>query len=384
MLKPIEWTGRTLRLLDQTKLPGERVYVEIANERQMWDAIRRLVVRGAPAIGIAAAFGVYLGVREHRDEDVYGFMRRLREVCDYLVTSRPTAVNLVWAVRRVFNVAEEVRGHANTSSPVCHVVRDILEAMLDECLRMIDEDNAVCRAIGENGLKVLVECDEAVRSLRSAQAARRSDGGKEAERFQILTHCNAGGLATAGYGTALAPIYLGAERGMKFHVFADETRPLLQGSRITAFELKENGIPVTVICDGMAASVMAGKKIDAIFVGADRIAANGDTANKIGTHALAILAKHFAIPFYVAAPTSTVDLETADGAAIPIEQRNADEVTHFASQATAPEGVEALNPAFDVTPAELITAIVTENGVVRAPYDPALRRLVKSERFRGR
>jgi methylthioribose-1-phosphate isomerase len=410
MLKPIEWTGQAVRLLDQTKLPRERVYVDIADEKQMWDAIRRLVVRGAPAIGIAAGFGVYLGVRAHRDADVRTFMRRLGEVCDYLVTARPTAVNLAWAVRRIRNVAKEVRGHENSTSPVCHVVRDILDAMLDECLRMIEEDHAVCRAIGENGLKVLREGSaptsrDFAGSRFGVQGSGETGGGNSwlspsplpspggrgggapsllsprgGEAIQILTHCNAGGLATAGYGTALAPVYLGAERGMKFHVYADETRPLLQGSRITAFELKENGIPVTVICDGMAASVMVGERIDAIFVGADRIAANGDTANKIGTHGLAILARHFRIPFYVAAPISTVDLETPSGAVIPIEQRDADEVTHFGREATAPEGVDVLNPAFDVTPAELIAAIVTEKGIARAPFEPALRRMVEPAR----
>ncbi|HEX8524071.1 MAG TPA: S-methyl-5-thioribose-1-phosphate isomerase [Tepidisphaeraceae bacterium] len=358
MLKPIEWTGHAVRLLDQTKLPTQTVYLDIEDERQMWDAIRRLVVRGAPAIGISAAFGVYLGVKQHRDEDVVAFMKRLREVCDYLSTSRPTAVNLFWAVKRIYRVAEEVRGHTHTSSPVCHVVRDILDAILDECLRMIEEDHRVCRAIGEHGLKLLEQTTD--------------------RPLEILTHCNAGGLATAGYGTALAPIYLGKEKGFSFHVFADETRPLLQGSRITAYELKENGVPVTVICDGMAATVMNRQKIDAIFVGADRIAANGDTANKIGTHQLAILARHFNIPFYVAAPISTIDLETADGAAIPIEERSREEVTSFGEKPTAPEDVDVFNPAFDVTPAELITGIVTENGVAKPPFTTSLKRLCKA------
>jgi methylthioribose-1-phosphate isomerase len=362
MIKPIEWTGHALRLLDQTKLPRETVYVDITDEKMMWDAIRRLVVRGAPAIGISAAFGAYLGVRGYSDEGVPGFMKRLREVCDYLATSRPTAVNLFWAVRRIFNVAEEIRGDASAASSPCHVVHHIQDAILDECIRMIGEDHAVCRAIGKHGLQLLEE-----------QANRTST---ISEPYEILTHCNAGGLATAGYGTALAPIYLGAEKGLKFHVFADETRPLLQGSRITAYELKQNGIPVTVICDGMAASVMGRKKIDAIFVGADRIAANGDTANKIGTHPLAILARHFKIPFYVAAPTSTVDLEAPSGAAIPIEERSHDEVTMLAGKFTAPEGVDVFNPAFDVTPADLITAIVTEHGVAQEPYLQALKKLV--------
>ena len=352
MLKPIQWTGKAVRLLDQTRLPGETVYVDITDEKQMWDAIRRLVVRGAPAIGVAAAFGVYLGIRNCGAGDV---QKRVDEVCHYLATSRPTAVNLFWALQRMRNVA---RGAG-----------DVGERVLAECLFMIEEDDRVCRAIGENGLKLLSE-------KTAPEDAARREPRPTGNTIEILTHCNAGGLATAGYGTALAPIYLGTEKGLRFHVYAGETRPLLQGSRITAYELKENGIPVTVICDDMAASVMEQKKIDAIFVGADRIAANGDTANKIGTHQLAILAKYFGIPFYVAAPTSTVDLETADGAGIPIEQRAREEITAFGGKATAPEGVDVFNPAFDVTPANLISAIVTERGVARPPYGEVLRRMV--------
>jgi methylthioribose-1-phosphate isomerase len=329
MLRPITWTGSCVRLLDQTKLPGETVYIDITDEKQMHDAIRRLVVRGAPAIGIAAAFGVYLGVRND--------FRRLNEVCDYLATSRPTAVNLFWAIERVKRIA---------TSP---------QRILDECLVMIEEDDRVNRAIGEHGLSE-------ISNLKS-----------EISDFTILTHCNAGALASAGFGMALAPVYVGAERGVRFHVYADETRPLLQGSRITAYELKANGIPVTVICDSMAAAVLGQKKIDACIVGADRIAANGDTANKIGTLGVAIAAKHFGVPFYVAAPTSTIDLSTPTGAQIPIEQRSADEVLRIGDRATAPAGVDAFNPAFDVTPAELITAIITEHGVARPPFTPSLQ-----------
>jgi methylthioribose-1-phosphate isomerase len=333
MLKPITWTGRSVRLLDQTRLPGETVYVEITDEKQMHDAIRRLVVRGAPAIGIAAAFGVYLGVRDD--------MGRLEEVCQYLATSRPTAVNLFWALERIKRIG--------TSR----------ERILEECQTMLAEDDRVCRAIGEHGLRE-------ISNLKS----QNSDS-----RFQILTHCNAGGLATAGYGTALAPIYFGIEQGRSFHVYVDETRPLLQGSRITAYELKENGVPLTLICDNMAAVVLGQKQIDAVIVGADRIAANGDTANKIGTFSLAIAAKHFDVPFYVAAPTSTIDLKTPTGADIPIEQRAAAEVAHFGAVATAPAGVEVFNPAFDVTPAALIRGIITEHGVARAPFAQSLARL---------
>jgi methylthioribose-1-phosphate isomerase len=339
MLRPITWTGSSARLLDQTKLPAETVYLDITDERQMHDAIRRLVVRGAPAIGIAAAFGVYLGVRDD--------MGRLNEVCDYLATSRPTAVNLFWAIDRIKRIA---------TSP---------QRILDECLAMIDEDDRVNRAIGVNGLAEIAK-------LKS-----------QTPDFTILTHCNAGGLASAGFGMALAPIYVGAEQGKRFHVYADETRPLLQGSRITAYELQANGIPVTVICDSMAAAVMSQKKIDACIVGADRIAANGDTANKIGTLAVAIAAKHFGVPFFVAAPTSTVDLKTPTGAQIPIEQRSGDEVLRIGDRATAPAGVEAFNPAFDVTPADLITAIITEHGVARAPFEQSLSRMIPARAARG-
>jgi methylthioribose-1-phosphate isomerase len=337
MLKTIEWTGRAVRLLDQTKLPGETTYVEIADERQMWDAIKRLVVRGAPAIGVAAAFGVYLGVRDASES---AFQLRLNEVCDYLATSRPTAVNLFWAIERIKRV-----GLAHGK-----------QRILDECIAMLKEDTRACRAIGEHGIELL-----------------KSLGRAKDQQLNILTHCNAGGLATVQYGTALAPIYVGVEQGMRFHVYADETRPLLQGSRITAFELKQNGVPVTVLCDNMAATLMGQKKLDAVIVGADRIAANGDTANKVGTLGVAILAKHFHVPFFVAAPTSTVDLSLATGASIPIEQRDPREISNGFGKQTAPDGVEFFNPAFDVTPAELISAIITEKGVVRPPFEAGLR-----------
>jgi methylthioribose-1-phosphate isomerase len=361
MLQTITWTGAAARLLDQTKLPTETVYVDIVDERQMWDAIKRLVVRGAPAIGVAAAFGAYLGVREFKDESPQQFLARVNEVCDYLATSRPTAVNLFWALNRLRAVAGEVLGRSPGSSAPCHVIRDVQEAILDECLRMLDEDNAVCRAIGEHGFKLLQEL--------SGNGAATNDG-----ELNVLTHCNAGGLATVRYGTALAPIYVGAEHGAKFHVFADETRPLLQGSRITAYELKQNGIPVTVICDNMAATVMKQGKVQAVIVGTDRVAANGDVANKIGTLNVAILARHFRIPFLVAAPTSSIDLSLATGDQIPIEQRDGREISEGLGRRITPDDVELYNPAFDVTPAELVTAIITEKGVVRPPYATALRR----------
>jgi methylthioribose-1-phosphate isomerase len=345
--KTLEWTGQSVRLLDQTKLPTQTVYVEITDEKQMWDAIKRLVVRGAPLIGIAAAFGVYLGVK---DSDAALFDRRLKEVCDYLATSRPTAVNLFWALDRIKRTVN-AQGTRSMGS--------LKQRILDECLRMIEEDIAACRAIGENGAELL-------RSIKSR------------DPIQVLTHCNAGVCVAIKYGTALAPIYVGVEQGLRFHVYADETRPLLQGSRITAWELQQYGVPVTVLCDNMAATLMSQRKVDAVIVGADRIAANGDTANKIGTHGVAILAKHFGVPFYVAAPMSTIDFSIESGAQIPIEQRDPAEISQGHGKQTAPDGVECFNPAFDVTPAELIGAIITERGVARAPLHVELEKLRRS------
>ncbi|MEO6436551.1 MAG: S-methyl-5-thioribose-1-phosphate isomerase [Tepidisphaeraceae bacterium] len=364
MLRPITWTGRAVRLLDQTRLPRETTFVEITDEKQMHDAIRRLVVRGAPAIGNAAAFGAYLGVRSFTDDDAPRFLARLGAVCDYLATSRPTAVNLFWALDRMKATARSNAGAHRASSSPGHVVRDIQEALLNECERMLMEDEKKCRAIGEHGLKLLEETRRHAVAERSAAA--------EASPFELLTHCNAGLLAGTG---ALSPIYVGLERGMKFHVYADETRPLLQGSRLTAFELHESGVPVTVICDNMAATVLGQKKIDAVIVGADRIAANGDTANKIGTLGVAIAARHFGVPFYVAAPISTIDFNAQSGADIPIEERAAEEVNRLNGVPTAPDGVRVYNPAFDVTPADLITAIITENGVAEPPLAQSLRDL---------
>jgi methylthioribose-1-phosphate isomerase len=363
MLQTITWTGSAARLLDQTKLPTETVYVDVTDERQMWDAIRRLVVRGAPAIGVAAAFGVYLGVREHPPgKGLLDFMTRLNEVCDHLATSRPTAVNLFWAIDRMRRVARDAGRDAPVTAAESHAVDLIKIRLLANAKAMLDEDDAVCRAIGEHGFALLNEL---------VPDAGSSDGTGE---LNVLTHCNAGGLATVRYGTALAPIYVGAERGAKFHVFADETRPLLQGSRITAYELKQNGIPVTVICDSMAATVMKEGKVRAVIVGTDRVAANGDVANKIGTLSVAILARHFGIPFLVAAPTSSIDLSLPDGEHIPIEQRDGREISEGLGKVTAPPDVGLYNPAFDVTPADLVTAIITEKGVVRPPYREGLRR----------
>jgi methylthioribose-1-phosphate isomerase len=345
MLETVSWTGTACRLLDQTKLPTETAYVDITDEKQMWDAIKRLVVRGAPAIGVAAAFGVYLGVRNSSNRD---FPSRLDEVCNYLATSRPTAANLFWAIDRMRRTA------AAESNPA-----EAKPRLLAEALVMLDEDNRVCRSIGEHGARLL-------------EKLQTDDRG-----IPLLTHCNAGGLATVQYGTALAPVYVGKELGLKFHVYADETRPLLQGSRITAFELKQNGIPVTVICDSMAATVMKEGKVSAVIVGTDRVAANGDVANKIGTLGVAILAKHFGLPFYVACPTSTIDLSLPTGKQIPIEQRDPREITNGLGRQTAPADVDVYNPAFDVTPHDLVTAIITERGVVEPPYDVNLARIAQ-------
>jgi methylthioribose-1-phosphate isomerase len=323
-----------VRLLDQTKLPAQTVYIDISTAQQMHDAIRRLVVRGAPAIGVAGAFGAYLAIRGLPDDE--SILPLLDEACRFLTTSRPTAVNLSWALQRVRRAA--------AAAPV----GAIKPAVLDECTRLLDEDVRACHAIGQHGLELL-------------KAIKRTNS----PALQLLTHCNAGSLATVRYGTALAPIYLGSEQGLQFHVFVDETRPLLQGSRITAYELSQAGIPCTVLCDNMAASVMASRKLDAVIVGADRIAANGDVANKIGTLGVAILAKHFGVPFFVAAPLSTIDMSIPSGAQIPIEQRDTREVVHGFGALTAPADVQCLNPAFDVTPAELVSAIITDRGVVR-------------------
>lgn len=336
----LSWIGELdgqLRLIDQTRLPGELVYLDCRDVETVWEAIKSLRVRGAPAIGVAAAYGVCLGLQTVGDADPRAFFARLDEVADYLATSRPTAVNLFWALGRMRNKA---RALGEGCSP-----REAREALLAEAQAIEAEDRQMCRAIGRHG------------------AALLADGQG------VLTHCNAGGLATSDYGTALAVFFAAHEAGKQLHVYADETRPLLQGARLTAWELRERGIDVTLICDSMAAQVMREGRVQAVVTGADRIAANGDTANKIGTYGVALLAAAHDIPFYVAAPTSTFDLALADGSQIPIEQRNPREVTHGFGRATAPEGVRVYNPAFDVTPARLIRAIICENGVIE-PVTP--------------
>ncbi len=332
-----------LVILDQTLLPGTTRTLELRTTEEVWEAIRELRVRGAPAIGVAAAFGAYLAVRGSRARGYAELAAEFREAKRRLASARPTAVNLFWALDRM-----ERRFAAEAGRPPA-LVKAALRAEA-EAIRA--EDGAVCRSLGEHGLTLLEK------------------------GWGLLTHCNAGTLATVRYGTALAPIYLGAERGYGFHVYADETRPLLQGARLTAWELQAAGVDVTVLCDNMASFVMKRGQVQAALVGCDRVAANGDVANKIGTSGVAILARHYGIPLYVFAPLSTVDLACARGADIHIEERSPEEVTEkWYARRMAPEGVKVLNPAFDVTDAGLVTAIVTEKGIARAPYGEALRRL---------
>jgi methylthioribose-1-phosphate isomerase len=342
-VKTIEWIDNAARIIDQTLLPTELKYLDVTDVQTMWEAIKVLRVRGAPAIGIAAAFGLYLAVRDSHATDYATFKAEVDRSADYLASSRPTAVNLFWALKRIQML---VADHAGMP------VDKIKQRMLAEACTMIDEDNAVCRSIGEYGAALF-----------------------NGPSFTILTHCNAGGLATAQWGTALAPVYVAAEQGRQVHVYADETRPLLQGARLTAWELQQAGIPVTLITDNMAASVLSQGKVQAIIVGTDRVAANGDVANKIGTFGVAVLAHEFGIPFYVAAPISSIDMSLVSGDLIPIEQRKSVEVTEGFGRRTAPEGVTVFNPAFDVTPHKYVTALITEKGIVRPPYTDALKRL---------
>jgi len=338
----IEWKEGKLVLVDQTKLPLETVFLECTNEKEVSQAIKRLSVRGAPAIGIAGAYGLYLGVASSQAATRDEFLTQLNQVADYLIEARPTAVNLAWAIERIRNL---VQNNSNGS------VSELKEKILQEAHKILEEDRAMCHQIGEHAVTLLKE----------------GDG--------VLTHCNAGGLATSGYGTALAGIFKAAENGISLRVFADETRPLLQGARLTTWELMQAGIDVTLICDNMAPHVMKEGKINCVIVGADRIAANGDAANKIGTYGVALAAKAHNIPFYVAAPTSTLDLSLKSGKEIPIEQRSDVEVTEGLGKRTAPHGVKVYNPAFDVTPHELITAIIMEKGIVYPPFEKNLKTL---------
>jgi len=346
VIQTLEWTDAGVRFIDQRKLPTEETYVTCTTHQQVADVIRDMVVRGAPAIGVSAAMGIALGVNNSKAENVDDLKKEFDQICKVIGETRPTAVNLFWAIRRMQEKFELLR-----IRPLAH----IKQALVEESQRMHAEDIAANQAMGRHGAALMP-----------------SSGG-------VLTHCNAGALATAGYGTALGVIRAAVEQGKKIHVYADETRPFLQGSRLTAWELMKDGIPTTVISDNMAGAMMKQGKIGAIVVGADRIAANGDVANKIGTYTVAVLAKEHGIPFYVAAPISTVDLATPDGSGIPIEQRNRREVTHIAGKQMVPDGVEVENPAFDVTPANYVAAIITERGIARAPYRESLRKLVDTK-----
>lgn len=344
-LQSVRYDGEILYILDQTQLPQVSEFLEVTKIEDVWDAIKQLKVRGAPAIGIAAAYGLVLGIKDAPEQDFQSFYEYFKKQSDYLATSRPTAVNLFWALKRM-----DARANKERNKPVA----EIKDLLAEEAHSIRQEDENVCASIGEHALTLF------------------NDG------MTVLTHCNAGGIATARYGTALAPFYLAKERGMDIKVFADETRPLLQGARLTAWELKQAGIDVTLITDSMAAMVMQKGKVQAVIVGCDRVAANGDVANKIGTYGVALLAKAHNIPFYVAAPLSTIDLETKTGEEIPIEERAAEEITAAFGKLTAPEGVKVFNPAFDVTPNHLITAIITEKGIMRGNYSEGLPRLFQN------
>ncbi len=384
MVKTLKWVGGVdgyLEIIDQRKLPGEYKIIRCSNMKQLYDAIKTLAVRGAPAIGVAAGYGAVLALQknpyrrergDHREKDkinsansAVSAVKNLKRDCEYLASSRPTAVNLRWAIDRVVKCAEKNAARLRCASPwqahrqssgQAGMLNGLRKAVLKEANDICREDVEMCRRIGKNGAKFV---------SRTLSSRRRGQDGRDT--VGILTHCNAGALATAGQGTALSVLYEAKKRGKKLKVYADETRPLLQGARLTAWELKRAKIDTTVICDNMAAALMKAGKIDMVITGADRIAGNGDAANKTGTYGLSVLAKAHGIPFYIAAPSSTFDLKTKTGKDIPIEQRSADEIRFCGGKQTAPDGVDIYNPAFDVTPAENITAIITERGVIEKP-----------------
>jgi len=348
MFKTIEWTSDGVRMIDQTLLPGEEVYRTCKTYQEVAEAIRSMVIRGAPAIGVAAAMGVALGVKHSRARSVAELKAEFETIADTISKTRPTAVNLFWAVNRMRAAFEKALGGPGTDSKRIARAQVVLE---EEARRVLAEDIAVNEAMGQYGATLLKD------------------------NSTVLTHCNAGALATGGYGTALGVIRAAVSQGKKINVFADETRPFLQGARLTAWELAKDGIPVTVITDNMAGHFMKQSKIQAVIVGADRIASNGDVANKIGTYTVAVLAHENNVPFFVAAPLSTIDLSLASGDEIPIEERSPAEVTHWRGIQTAPDNVRALHPAFDVTPHRYVTAIITERGIAREPYTESLKAL---------
>jgi methylthioribose-1-phosphate isomerase len=348
MLPTIAREADTIVMIDQRKLPSQEIYVRCKTAKEVARAIKTMVIRGAPAIGVAAAMGLALGVRQSKSTGTQKLAAEFYKLCELMASTRPTAVNLFWAIERM---KRSFAAGAEAGESVAQI-KDRLDRQADD---IHDEDVASCRAMGAFGAEVV-----------PADA-------------RILTHCNAGALATAGYGTALGVIRGAVEAGKSVAVFADETRPFLQGARLTAWELVRDGIETTVITDNMAGALMRQGKVNFVVVGADRIAANGDTANKIGTYTVAVLAREHQIPFYVAAPLSTIDLATPDGQHIPIEERNAREVTHVGSAQLAPEGAHVWNPAFDVTPSHLIAGIITERGIFRAPYAESLKRAFEGE-----
>src|SRR5579875_1628896 len=355
MFKTIEWTSDGVRMIDQTLLPGEEVYRTCKTYQEVAEAIRSMVIRGAPAIGVAAAMGVALGVKHSRARSVAELKAEFETIADTISKTRPTAVNLFWAVNRMRAAFEKALGGPGTDSKRIARAQVVLE---EEARRVLAEDIAVNEAMGQYGATLLKD------------------------NSTVLTHCNAGALATGGYGTALGVIRAAVSQGKKINVFADETRPFLQGARLTAWELAKDGIPVTVITDNMAGHFMKQSKIQAVIVGADRIASNGDVANKIGTYTVAVLARENGVPFYVAAPLSTIDLSLASGDEIPIEERSPAEVTHWRGIQTVPDNVTALHPAFDVTPHRYITAIITERGIAREPYTESLKALFEESGVR--
>ncbi len=353
MFKTIEWMDRGVRMIDQRVLPSREVYRTYRGYKEVAGAIKDMVVRGAPAIGVAGAMGIALGASKISVREIKGFTKEFRKIVRHVAGARPTAVNLAWAAEKMEAVFE-----ANRDKPT----EEIKKALIAEACRMHDEDVRINRKIGKNGARLLKK------------------------NSTVLTHCNAGALATAGYGTALGVIRAAVEAKKNIHVLADETRPFLQGARLTAWELKKEGIDVTLIADNMAGHMMQKGLVDAVVVGADRIASNGDTANKIGTYSVAVLARAHKIPFYVAAPLSTIDMKIKSGAGIPIEERNTKEITHIGGKRLAPRGINIRNPVFDVTPARLITAIITEKGVVTKPFKKNIKALfeVKKKKKAGR
>ncbi|MBB5056133.1 methylthioribose-1-phosphate isomerase [Granulicella aggregans] len=348
MIPTLEWLPTGVNFLDQTKLPLEETYVLATDYKQVATVIRDMIVRGAPAIGVSAAMGVAIGIQRSQATSLAELTKEVAEIDAHLAATRPTAVNLFWGIAEIRNLYNNL---AAKNTPIS----EIKEAVVARARQMYDEDIAACKQMGANGASLLPK------------------------QGTVLTHCNAGALATCGYGSALGVIRAAIEAGHKIDVFADETRPFLQGARLTAWELMKDNIPTTVLCDNMAASLMYQGKIQAVIVGADRIAANGDVANKIGTYGVAILAKEHGIPFYVAAPWSTIDIKTAHGGLIPIEQRSALEVTHSNGKQMTPDGVGIENPAFDVTPAKYVTAIITERGVLTGPYNESIQAFASAD-----